>query len=350
MAENHAPTKRYGARHRRWFFLGLTAVALLLTAPEFVSPGVQTVFAQTTTVSPTASIGGQQAKFVDVNGIRTRYYDVGSGEPFILVHGARPSGTSSANTWVPILAGLGKRFRVLAPDRLGHGMTENPKGDYSVTAEMEHLYNFIKTTKLDKFHIMGQSTGAYHAARVTLEHPELVRTLVIVDSATLSPPLGNLQERRARIGLGTGAGGQRGPQRSPEEQFRFNIGQLSKNKEHVTEEFVAAAAYMAGLPNGRKTDAMMRTEAAAKYEEIIAKGAEEMRQWIKEGKLQTPTLLYWGKDDPSAILAVGLALFDMIAEKNPRVRMLITNNVGHFHYRERPDEFARNVINFITGW
>jgi len=107
---------------------------------------------------------------------------------------------------------------------------------------------------------------------------------------------------------------------------------------------------MASLPNGKKTDAAMRGDAAKRYEEIIAKGAEEMRGWIKEGRLQTPTLLYWGKNDPSAIPALGLALFDMISEKNPRARMLIVNNAGHFHYREHPEEFTRNVINFATGW
>ncbi|MGE5816647.1 MAG: alpha/beta fold hydrolase [Deltaproteobacteria bacterium] len=305
---------------------------------------------QSETISPSASIGGHQAKFVDVNGARTRYYDVGSGDVILLVHGARPSGTSSANTWVPILSGLSKRFRVLAPDRLGHGMTENPKGDYSVTAEMEHLYGFMKVMGIDKFHVMGQSTGAYHAARITLEHPEMVKTLILCDSATLSPPVGNVEERRAAIGLGTGAGGQRGTSNDPKEQFRFSIQQLSKNREHITEEFVAAAGYMASLPNGQKTDATMRGEAARRYEEVIGKGAAEMRGWIKEGKLQTPTLLYWGKNDPSAILAVGLALFEMIAEKNPRARMLIVNNAGHFHYREHPEEFARNVINFAAAW
>ena len=301
-------------------------------------------------VSPSGSVGGQEAKFIDVNGARTRYYDVGSGEVILLVHGARPSGTSSANTWVPILSGLGKSFRVLAPDRLGHGMTENPKGDYSVTAEMEHLYGFLKVIGISSFHIIGQSTGAYHAARITLEHPEMVKTLVLCDSATLSPPVGNVEERRAAIGLGTGAGGQRGTSNDPKEQFRFSIQQLSKNREHITEEFVAAAGYMASQPAGRKTDAAMAGAAAKRYETIIAKGAEEMRGWIKEGRLQTPTLLYWGKNDPSAILAVGLALFDMISEKNPRARMLIVNDAGHFHYREHPEEFTRNVINFITEW
>jgi hypothetical protein len=117
-------------------------------------PGSAAHSAQTEAMSSSASIGGYQAKFVDVNGARTRYYDAGS-DVILPVHGARPSGTSSANTWVPIFSGLSKRFRVLGPDRLGHGMTENPKGDYSVTAEMEHLYGFIKAMGIDKFYIMG---------------------------------------------------------------------------------------------------------------------------------------------------------------------------------------------------
>ena len=317
-----------------------TFFALLASTPPVVQSDV---------ISPSASIGGHEAKFIDINGARTRYYDVGSGEPMLLVHGARPSGTSSANTWVPILPGLSRRFRVLAPDRLGHGMTENPKGDYSVTAEMDHLYDFIKVMKLEKFHLMGQSTGAYHAARVTLEHPEMVITLILTDSATLSPPIGNVEERRAAIGLGTGAGA-RSPGATLKDQVRFSQEALSKNKEHITDEFLSAAVYMASLPNGQKTDAALRGDAAKRYEEVIAKGAEEMRGWIKAGRLQTPTLLYWGKNDPSAILAVGLALFDMIAEKNPRARMFIVNNAGHFHYREHPEEFVRNVLNFTTAW
>lgn len=317
-----------------------TFFALLASTPPVVQSDV---------ISPSASIGGHEAKFIDINGAPTRYYDVGSGEPMLLVHGARPSGTSSANTWVPILPGLSRRFRVLAPDRLGHGMTENPKGDYSVTAEMDHLYDFIKVMKLEKFHLMGQSTGAYHAARVTLEHPEMVITLILTDSATLSPPIGNVEERRAAIGLGTGAGA-RSPGATLKDQVRFSQEALSKNKEHITDEFLSAAVYMASLPNGQKTDAALRGDAAKRYEEVIARGAEEMRGWIKAGRLQTPTLLYWGKNDPSAILAVGLALFDMIAEKNPRARMFIVNNAGHFHYREHPEEFVRNVLNFTTAW
>jgi pimeloyl-ACP methyl ester carboxylesterase len=96
-----------------------------------------------------------------------------------------------------------------------------------------------------------------------------------------------------------------------------------------------------------KTDAAMKGEEAKRYEANIQAGAREMREWIAEGRLQAPTLLYWGRNDPSAIVEIGLKLFDMIAEKNRRASMLIANDRGHFHYRERPDEFVHTVTAFM---
>jgi len=336
-------TARIAGSLPRWF------AALLLLASAASAPALSTsASAQAADEVRLSSVDGHEAKFVDVNGARTRYYDVGSGEVILLIHGARPAGRSSANVWGPVLTDLGKRYRVLAPDRLGHGMTENPKGDYSATAEMEHLYAFLKVMKVDTLHVVGQSTGSYHAARIALEHPEMVKTMVLCDSATLSPPMGDIQARRAAIGLGTGAGPQSGG--SPKDQERAAMMALSKNREHITDEFLSAADYMANQPSGKKTDAAMLTDAAKLYEQNIGKGAAEMRQWIAEGRLQTPTLLYWGKNDPSAILPVGLALLDMVSETNKRTRMLIVNDAGHFHFREHPQEFARNVANFVSSW
>jgi pimeloyl-ACP methyl ester carboxylesterase len=107
---------------------------------------------------------------------------------------------------------------------------------------------------------------------------------------------------------------------------------------------------MARQPAGMQTDAAMKGEEAKRYEANIQQGAREMREWIAAGRLQTPTLLYWGKDDPSAIVEVGLKLFDMLAEKNKRTQMLIGNDRGHFHYREHPAEFVRTVTGFMAAY
>ena len=61
-------------------------------------------------------------------------------------------------------------------------------------------------------------------------------------------------------------------------------------------------------------------------------------KWLErvknEGILQVPILLYWGRNDPSATVDAGYALFDVLGAKNPRVRMYVVNDAGHFHFRE----------------
>ncbi len=52
-----------------------------------------------------------QAKFIDVNGTRTRYYDEGEGDVILLIRGSRFSPWGSANTWPRNIAGLAKKFR-----------------------------------------------------------------------------------------------------------------------------------------------------------------------------------------------------------------------------------------------
>ena len=294
-------------------------------------------------VSETGSIGGFEAKFIDVNGIRTRYYEVGQGEPMILVHGSGFSGSASANTWVPVLADLGERFHVYAPDKLASGMTDNPPDDrdISLEGEVRHMVEFIRTLGHDSVHLVGQSRGGGLTFLLSVEHPEMVRTHVIVDSETAAPEVGDYEERREAA---TG----RCQDLSGADQVRCGWEALSYDPSHVTGEFVAAGAYMDALPKSGETQSRMWSGGNNPY---LTEWKDEVHERVKnEGALQMPTLIYWGRNDPTAWLPSGLALFDVIGEKNPNVRMIIVNKAGHFHYREYPEEFARNVINFIDQW
>ncbi len=296
-------------------------------------------------VSQTGSEGGYEAKFVDVNGIRTRYFEVGQGEPLLLVHGSGWRGTANANTWIPNLAGLGEHFHVFAVDKLAAGMTGNPEKDedFTIRGEVRHMYEFIQTMGLGRIHLVGQSRGGGLALFLSVAHPDIIKTLVIVDSATASPEVGDYAARRAKaLAHCQGLEGV--------DYWVCNYKGLSFNPDHVTDEFVAAARFMESQPKVAETRARMAAGAGESREEFgeWKKGVHvRMRE---EGMLQMPTLLYWGRNDPTAIPAQGRALFDLMGAKNPRVRMILVNNAGHFHFREYPDEFNRNVIHFIKSW
>lgn len=298
-------------------------------------------------VTPNGEVAELKAKFVDVNGIRTRYYEYGSGEPMVLVHGEGWSGHSSANAWSKNIPGLAKKFHVYAPDKIGSGMTDNPKDekDYNLPGEIEHIYQFIVTMKLGKVHLVGQSHGGGVILFLALEHPEVVKSLVICDSMTAAP-VGQPTHRAEALA--------KCPKEPDWEEWKCRLQAISFRPDLAfDEEYFEAGKYMASLPKSQETVAKVKAGAGAPLFDMRAGSSfpEWKMKWLDrvkdEGILQVPVLLYWGRNDPSATIEHGWALFDVLGEKNPRVRMITVNKAGHFHFREYPDEFNANVISFV---
>ena len=295
-------------------------------------------------VSPNGEVNGLKAKFVDVNGIRTRYYEMGQGEPMVLIHGEGFSGHSSANVWSKNIPGLAQRFHVFAPDKLASGMTDNPKDDkdYNIQGEVEHIYEFIQTMKLGTVHLVGQSRGGGCAFFLALAHPEIVRTLVVIDSLTAAPEGPTTrQEALARC-----------PKEPDFDEWKCRLQAITFRPDLAfDDEYFEAGKYMASLPKSQQTVAKMESGAGEPLNSQFNDWKQMAHDRVKLGGfLQMPVLLYWAHDDPSAILARGRDLYDVIAAQNPKAHMMVVNKAGHFHFREYPDEFNYNVIHFIDYW
>ena len=322
-----------------------TAVPLVLV---FVAGCAMSILAPAYAQSVTGAVDGFEPRFIDVGGIRTRFYDVGEGEPMVLVHGSGFTGTASANDWTLNLADLGRSFRVLAVDKLASGLTDNPVNDQDLTiaGEVDHVAAFIRELDLEPVHLVGHSRGAALTLLLAVNHPELVKSLVLVSSASAAPPAAEaFDRRRGRLvrdcprETGTGDG------------IRCSLSSFSYDTSHISDAHVQAAADMWGQPKAQLTVRLMtaaqRQRNAAVTSEMLF---DAYHQIVSEAGLQIPVLLYWSKDDPQAVPAQGYALYDIIAESNARTRLLMINRAGHAHFRERPEEFTRNVTHFVTLW
>ena len=62
-------------------------------------------------------------------------------------------------------------------------------------AVVKHLYEFTQAVGIKSMHVVGQSLGAFMATRLTLEHLDMVKTLTLVDTASLAPDVGSHAER-----------------------------------------------------------------------------------------------------------------------------------------------------------
>lgn len=239
------------------------------------------------------------AKFVDVDGIRTRYFDKGSGEILLLVHGSHFGTTDacdSAIDWELNFDSLAQWFRVIAIDKLGQGHTDNPQtdADYTMAAVVRHTARFIETMGLKNVHVIGHSRGGYIVGRLTLDHPELVGSCTIVDSGTLAP--GPSKTEYIMINAPK-------PHLSRASQ-RWVAEHYSFRDKHITETWLDAAVEIANLPKYQEAVRKMEDQGLKRnhFFPHLAVHKEETLNWIMQGRLTTPTMLVWGYNDPTALL------------------------------------------------
>src|SRR6202451_2085446 len=114
--------------------------------------------------------------YADVNGISLYYEEHGSGQPLILLHG----GLGMGEMYAPILPLLAKDRRVITVDLQAHGHTadaDRPLRYQSLADDVAGLITHLHLTQAD---VMGYSFGGATALRTAIQHPALVRRLVLV--------------------------------------------------------------------------------------------------------------------------------------------------------------------------
>jgi 2-hydroxy-6-oxonona-2,4-dienedioate hydrolase len=287
----------------------------------------------------------ENPKFVDVNGITTRYFEVGSGEPLVLIPGGQMASYSSAYHWSLNFDALGEYFHVYALDKLGQGYTDNPKNDadYTMTATIEHVYNFLGAVGIQRAVLMGHSRGALPAARIAVDHSEMVRALILLDTNTLPA-----DHPSTPINFYTKLG--ENPPPTPNEEFvRREPEANSYSKDHITRDFVEEMLKIALLPK--------ITEARKKYykERLLdcqflpdmRKRKYETLDKIRDGALKAPTLILWGLNDLSAPVILGYQLFEHISMVVSRTQFHVFNQASHYVFREHAREVNRLVVDFV---
>lgn len=116
--------------------------------------------------------------------IDTSYELTGSGTPVVLVHGLG----SSARDWQAQVLVLATSYRVLTYDVRGHGRTSKPRGPYTVAQFADDLAMLLEHLGHRPAHVVGISMGGMIAFQLAVDHPELVRSLTIVNSGPALVP------------------------------------------------------------------------------------------------------------------------------------------------------------------
>ena len=104
----------------------------------------------------------------------------------LLIHGM----AGSSATWRAVLPELSKKYRVVAPDLLGHGESAKPRGDYSLGAFAVWLRDFLDQSGVTRATVARQSLGGGVAMQFVYQHPDYCQRLVLISSGGLGPDVG----------------------------------------------------------------------------------------------------------------------------------------------------------------
>jgi pimeloyl-ACP methyl ester carboxylesterase len=130
-----------------------------------------------------AAIGPIEARRVGVGDVELHCEIAGSGAPILFLHGLG----SCSEDWQEQIARFSNGYRAIACDLRGHGTSSKPRGPYSIEAFARDIAALLRELKAAPAHVVGLSLGGMVAFQLAVDAPELVRSLVIVNSGPAVP-------------------------------------------------------------------------------------------------------------------------------------------------------------------
>lgn len=265
---------------------------------------------------------------IRVNGLTFHVDDEGSGPCLLLLHGF----TGSAATWGPHAARYRERYRTVAVDLIGHGMTDAPPDPsrYRMERCIEDVWALLDALGVEGTAVLGYSMGGRVALHLAAADPGRLWALV-VESA--SPGIDDPEERARR--------------READEALAAEL------EAHGIEAFVAKWeglplwATQARLPaevreRVRRQRLQNRPQGLAGSLRGMGAGAMEPLHGRLPG-MTVPTLVIAGERDEKYV-----RLGKQMARAMPRAELAIVPGAGHNVHLEEPDTFDGLVLSFLA--
>jgi pimeloyl-ACP methyl ester carboxylesterase len=149
-----------------------------------VGPLIVPVPPLTGTVPP-EQLADPDSQFIQINGLTIHLKTMGQGEPaFVLLHGFG----ASLFSWHEVMEPLSQYGTVIAYDRPAFGLTGRPmtwtgENPYDMQASVDLLLGLLDHFNIQKVILVGNSAGGTVSMGFTLQHPERVQALILVDPA-----------------------------------------------------------------------------------------------------------------------------------------------------------------------
>ncbi|HKV93774.1 MAG TPA: alpha/beta hydrolase [Candidatus Angelobacter sp.] len=125
---------------------------------------------------------------IRANGVELFYKESGSGsETIVFSHGLLMDHTM----FEPQRAAFEKQYRVIAYDHRAQGQSQDPGRGYDMSTVADDAALLIRTLKAAPCHFAGLSMGGFVGMRLAAHHPELIKTLTLMNTTANAEKLFN---------------------------------------------------------------------------------------------------------------------------------------------------------------
>jgi pimeloyl-ACP methyl ester carboxylesterase len=270
---------------------------------------------------------------VRIHGHRVCFRVAGSGPLIVLVHGI----TGRSEQWLPVIDALRDRYRIFAPDLLGHGESAKPRGDYSLGAYASGIRDLLIGLDAEPATIVGHSLGGGIAMQLAYQFPERCGRLVLMSSGGIARDVHPLL-RAASL---------------PGSELVLPI--ITHERILRAGEAIGRALGVIGLQTGADIAEGARGYASLNDHEARAAFIHTIRAVIDPAGQRIsaldrlylaealPTLIVWGADDPIIPSHHG----EIAHEAMPGSRFELIGGAGHFPQVTHPLKVARTLADFM---
>jgi pimeloyl-ACP methyl ester carboxylesterase len=260
--------------------------------------------------------------FIEANNTKFYYEMDGSGFPVVFVH----AGIADNRMWNEQFPVFAEKYQTIRYDRRGFGKTKMVAGDFSLHND---LYEVLKALDIKQAIFVACSQGGKTATNFTLEHPELTKALVLVASALGGFEFdGESPKQEAELEKAEEAGDLALVNELEIQIWIDGQGRTPDQVDSKVRDLVKDMNWIAlGYPQDLGNEIPLQPAAANRLSEI-----------------KVPTLVVIGDRDTNWAKAASYFL----AKNIPNAEKVVMNDVAHLPNKEKPEEFNKHVLSFLS--
>lgn len=282
-------------------------------------------------------------EILHINNYKLHYIEEGAGSPVIFVHGS----ISDYRGWMEQIPIFSKHFRTIAYNRRYHfpSASDEVNVEYTVPNHSKDLTAFIKALNVDSVHLVGSSYGAYVCLMTAINHPDLVKTLVLGEPPVIPLLVSNLDNPVHILSLlikdwKTGKSFLNfGMKAMFPAKKQFRKGNLEDGVRLFANGVLGAGGFE-NLPEASK-EKLLDNAQALKLELLRPDYPEISKR--DYSTLQVPVLLVCGERSPTFFCSISNKLHKLL----PKSEKVEIPDVSHNMHMVNPESYNQKVLEFL---